>query len=237
MVRVRFTVREDIALRRFTELHPTIQCVVSVVQQLSDNQYLIDFEVLSSELRDYTDELAKMPAILWAKRRTPVGHRTCYLIGLGLTPEYMVVATELGALLRYPRIIENGQLAVEVIARANYLRRLIRRLRQIADDVEVLSFGAGPMRSSIGGLSGRQTALLHRALAAGYFDVPRRVNLTRFAQTLGRGKSSVSRALALIEKRLAEASLVSTSRPRAALRRKSAVAQLEPQPRTSNSLT
>lgn len=189
--------------------------MVSAVQQLADNQHLIEFEVISSELRDYTDELAKMPAITSAKRQSPVGHRTDYLITLGLTPEYMLVATRLGALLRYPRVIENGKLTVEVVARARRLRTLVRRLRQIARDVEVLSFGPGPMRTSIGNLSGRQTALLHRALGAGYFDVPRRINLTRFAQTLGKGKSSVSRALALIEKRLAEATLVSAGRPAA----------------------
>lgn len=213
VVRVRFRVAEDIGLRRFTETRPTVQCVVSVVQRLNDGEYLVEFEIISSEPRDYTEELASMPAITSAKRQSPIGHRTHYLITLALTPGYMVVATELGALLRYPRVIENGHLTVEVVAPTSRLRALIRRLRQIASDVEVLRFGPGPMRSSLGQLNARQTALLHRALAAGYFDVPRRVTLTRFAETLGRGKSSVSRALALIEKRLAESSVASATPP------------------------
>lgn len=188
----------------FTLAHPSVQCVVTAVQAIGDRQYVIEVEVLSSELRDYTEELTRMPAITSASRQTPVGHRTTYLITLGLTPEYMQVASQLGALLRYPRVIENGHLTVEVVARTSQIRVLIRRLRAIARNVEVLRFGPGPVRSFRGQLSSRQTALLHRALAAGYFDVPRRITLTRFAEVLGRGKSSVSRALALIEKQLAE---------------------------------
>lgn len=217
-VRVRFTIGEDIGLKIFSQAHPSIRCVVTAVQPLGQEHYLIEVEMLTSELHDYAEELAHMPAITSAIRQSPVGHRTAYLITLGLTPEYMHIASEIGALLRYPRVIEGGRHTLEVVARLSQIRELIRRLRRLADDVEILQFGRAPMLSPGAHLSPRQTALLHRALAAGYFDVPRRVTLTGFAKGLGRGKSSVSRALARIEKQLAESGAASATAGSTAIR-------------------
>ena len=109
-------------------------------------------------------------------------------------------------LLRYPRFIQNGEYTVEAAAPVTQIRRLIQELRRISKAVEVLRFGRDRMRTYPPTLTARQNSLLHQALAAGYFDVPRRISLTRFAKRLGRSKSGLSEALALVEQKLAEAS-------------------------------
>lgn len=138
-----------------------------------------------------------------------VGPRTRYQAILQ-QPEFHRLASELHALLRYPALFENGLYTVEVAARVTQLRKLIEELRHICRSVQVLRFGRDRMRTCPPTLSEAQHALLHRALAAGYFEVPRRITLTEFAKKLGRSKSAVSQALALVERELAESSVASS---------------------------
>lgn len=172
---------------------------------------MLEVEIFSQDPEDYTDELSRLPGVVSVSRPASIGPRTLYHGTIDLTPEYMRVVSELGALLRYPRLVENGRHTLEVVARTSQIRDLIERLGRIAHDVEVLRFGRGPMRSCPARLSPRQVALLHRALAAGYFDVPRRITLTSLATKLGRSKSGLSRALAVIERDLVEASAATSA--------------------------
>jgi hypothetical protein len=50
----------------------------------------------------------------------------------------------------------------------------------------------------------RQQEILQRALAAGYFDVPRRISLTELAVRIGVATSTLSVTLAVIEKKIVE---------------------------------
>jgi predicted DNA binding protein len=211
VVRIRFEINQELPLSTLTRAHPELQASILASQPIRDGRTVLEIELTSSEPKDYASELSDLPGVLALSRLSPPGPVARYQIVIDLSPQYMRAVERVGALLRYPRLVHDGQHTVEVAARTSEIRRLLEDLRRICRDVEVLRFGRIPMSSCPSTLTPRQYALLNRALAAGYFDVPRRITLTRLAHTLGRGKSSVSRALALIEKQLAESSVAAAS--------------------------
>jgi predicted DNA binding protein len=211
VVRVRFEISEDLPLKGFTLAHPEVEAVITATQPLPDGRAVVEFGIVSPSPMDYTEELSHYPHFLSVVRVDLVGSRTRYTVLVDLTPAYVRVVNEFGALLRYPRLVSQGKHTVEVAARTSQIRQVLRGLREICLEVRVLRFGRGPMRTCPSGLNPRQIALLHHALSAGYYDVPRHITLTQLAKGLGRSKSSVSRAFALIERQLVESRLANSA--------------------------
>jgi predicted DNA binding protein len=60
-------------------------------------------------------------------------------------------------------------------------------------------------------LTEAQQQLLTEAMAAGYFAVPRGITLTDLARRLNRSKSSLSEAIAVIERKLLESAMRSSA--------------------------
>jgi len=207
VVKVRFEIPHEVFLYTISRAHPELVGTIPTSQNLPDGRVLAEFDVAGPHAYDLGQEIGDLPGVLAVTRLTPSGQLTRFNVVLK-EPSYIHLANELEVLLRYPRLVENGEYTVEVAARLSQLRKLVDGLRQISPFVRVLRFSADPMRSSPHRLSPHRSALLRQALSAGYFDVPRRITLTGFAHRLGRSKSSVSRALALIEKELAEADVV-----------------------------
>lgn len=207
MVRIQFEIAEDLPLKGFTVAHPDLEAIITATQPLPDGHVVVEFELATPTPEDYTDELARYPHILSVVRVDLVGPRTRYSALIDRTPGYVKVVNEFGALLRYPRVVARGKHTAEVAARTSQIRQVLHGLRAICEEVKVVRFGRGPMRTCPSGLSPRQVALLHHALSAGYYDVPRRITLTGLARGLGRSKSSASRTFALIERQLVESQL------------------------------
>jgi len=110
-------------------------------------------------------------------------------------------------LLKYPVSIQNGVVTVETID-------LLSRIRQIATDIHDAGFTVklGSLRKvssriQLPDLTPIQRSLLYQAVASGYFDVPRRISLTRLAQKQVKSKSTVSEMLAIIERKLVACAL------------------------------
>ena len=123
------------------------------------------------------------------------------------TPPFILVSRDLEVLIRFPRFIQDGVFTIEVASRVSQLRKLIQGLRRVYVAVDVVRFGRDRMRTYPPTLTPYQDALLHMALGAGYFDVPRRITLTGLATRMGKSKSSLSRRLAIVEKKLAESAV------------------------------
>jgi predicted DNA binding protein len=209
VARIRITMPEAAPIGRFSRGHPEVELVFTAAQFLSPDRVLTEVEILSRDPTDYTPEISRLPDVLSAIRLGRVGPRTRYQVTLRQLPDYVPVINEWSAILRYPRIVQSGEITLEVAARVSQLQGLVRDLRASGFPLRVLRFGRDTMRTCPPTLTPRQYALLHQALAAGYFDVPRRITLTRLAGKLARSKSSISRALAQVERQLAEASAAS----------------------------
>lgn len=106
-------------------------------------------------------------------------------------------------LLRHlPIPIQDGVATWTVVGPEPRVRRLLRSLRDYdhLGRVELVRHGSVVEASSR--LTARQAEVFHRALSAGYFDVPRKVSLTELAGELGVAISTLSVMLALIERKL-----------------------------------
>jgi HTH DNA binding domain len=206
VVKLRFELPHTNFLYTFSRAHPEILIVITATQQLDPGRVLAELDLVEPSPTDHSEELQHLRGVFSATRLGPIGPRTRYQ-GTAEKPAYLVLADELEVLCRYPRIVQNGEHAIEVASRVSQLRKLVLELRDLSSQVVVGAFGRERMRTLPAALTPRQDALLHQALAAGYFDVPRGISLTGLARKLGRSKSSVSQALALIEKQLIESSV------------------------------
>jgi predicted DNA binding protein len=105
---------------------------------------------------------------------------------------------------RFPFTIRGGEASWVVVAPEGKLRTLIVRLRERAPAVTLESVRHSALHQPVGPLTPRQSDLLHRAIAAGYFEIPRKVTLTELARILDLAPSTLSEGLAVVEKKLVE---------------------------------
>jgi len=119
-------------------------------------------------------------------------------------PPVVHLYRRLGLPIQYPVEIRGGSVRWEVVARSPEFDRVIEYAREIDPEVRVVNLRRRSLRSHLPQLTEAQQELLSRAMAEGYFSVPRDITLTELARRLDRSKSSVSEAIALIEKKLLE---------------------------------
>jgi predicted DNA binding protein len=120
------------------------------------------------------------------------------------TSEFVPIFRELRLMRRFPFVIRGGEASWVVVASESKIRALLARIRERAPEAVLESVRHTATEGRTGPLTPRQTELFRRAMAAGYFDVPRKITLTDLAAQLEMAISSVSEALAVIEKKLLE---------------------------------
>jgi HTH DNA binding domain len=140
-------------------------------------------------------ETAELLASTPSQVRLRVVHRTS---------PFVSIFRELRLMRRFPFTIRAGEASWVVVASEQKIRQLLDRLSARATGVLLESVRHSD--DSAGGLAltPRQNGLLQRAMASGYFEVPRKITLTRLAAQEGMAISSLSEALAIIEKKLLE---------------------------------
>jgi predicted DNA binding protein len=181
--------------------HPDLLIEITSVQTLPNTDSLAEYEIYGPPV-DWTSEIAAFPDVI-------------EVATLGLRAEYgryrvryrrssvLAIVSDLEILVRYPRTVRAGTLECEVIAPVSRMRQLVDRLEKNGSRPRLLSLRRDSLRSVRLMLTPVQRALFRQALAWGYFDVPRRLTLTRLAQKVGRSNSTVSATLATVEKKLA----------------------------------
>jgi predicted DNA binding protein len=186
----------------FTRRHPELIVVSLNILVVAGEDLLGEYEIYGPPV-DWTSELARSPDVVEVESinvgpglgRYRIRSRKTILLDL---------ATKLELIARYPRTVKNGVLECEVIARLSQMRRLIEAAANYGIEPRVVSLRRDSLRFTHPNLTPVQDALFRQALAMGYFDVPRRITLTRLAERVSRTKSSVSTTLAVVERKLAE---------------------------------
>ncbi|MHB8587046.1 MAG: helix-turn-helix domain-containing protein [Thermoplasmatota archaeon] len=115
-------------------------------------------------------------------------------------PLHLAVAAS-GVLPRFPFEVRQGYDEWLLICEKDATNKFVNRLRENGTEVQILS--AKPYRQEAG-LTDRQREIMDAAVDQGYFEVPRRVTLTKLADRLGIAKSTLSEILARGEKHLLE---------------------------------
>lgn len=203
VVKVRFEIPPGGLYYRVSRDFPEVVAEATATHLLPDGRAMAELEVVGSQAQEAVKALSREPGVVSVSQLSTLGPTVrCQIIARA--PPYVLLSSDLEVLVRYPRIIQNGAFTIEVASRVTQIEKLLEGLRRLYPAVQILRFGRDRMRTCPPMLTPNQDALLHLALAAGYFDVPRRITLTGLAEKLGKSKSSVSRGLAVVEQKLVE---------------------------------
>jgi len=210
VVKVRFEVPRGAPYYRVSREFPELVAEVTASYRLPNRLDRIELEIVGSQSAESLEALRHEPGVVSISRLATLGPLARFHMVAETAPIHLL-ERELAVLIRYPIIVQDGRFTIEVAGPVGQLQKLVEGLRHSYPFVEVLRFGRDRMRTVPDSLTPRQYALLHQALAAGYFDVPRRITLTQLAEKIGKSKSAVSSGLALVEKKIVESIAASPS--------------------------
>ena len=203
VLRVRFEIPEGSPYHRVTRAFPDLIGEVWAVHQLPDGRERVEVDILGPPLPDAIEALAREPGVEFVSAVAGAGPvRRFHLTGR--SPAFRSLEQVLEVLIRYPQTVQKGLFTIEVAGPVAQVEGVVGRLRRAYARVDVLCLGRDRMRTTPSTLTPQQDTLLHHALAAGYFEVPRSITLTELARQLGRSKSALSESLARIEKTILE---------------------------------
>lgn len=202
----------DTWLSQFTLRHPDLRLLIFNQLSLSKYRWLIGIELCGDEEIDYAAEIRGLGRVKRVERVAVFGRPTRYLVEVQGSPSLLLLA-RFNLLFSYPIACQQGVYRVQVMDQVSKLRDLAVAIRQLGGEVRLTRVRRGQVPSSGAYLTVAQARLLHKAVALGYFEVPRRVTLQRFAQQVGLSISWVSTALATVEQKLAEAAIANVPFP------------------------
>lgn len=201
--RVRLQIPQGIWLGDFTRAHPEVHLEVTGRMELERGTTLFDVEVHSTENGGWAEELRAFPGISGVELLgSHQGCETCRVCSVG--PTFVPLFKRHRLIQSFPFPVENGEAIWSVVGVEPKVRALLGRLAEEHTPVQIDSVRRfqAPVTPPL--LTRRQQGFLQRALSKGYFEVPRRISLTELARQEGVAISTMSVALALIEKRLVE---------------------------------
>lgn len=189
-------------VRTFSIDHPEVRLEVLNRLALEAGKTLTEIRLHGPVATDWAEEISGLPGVRTVEALGPAGSVTDLRVVHRASP-FTPWFQELRLLRRFPFPIERGFATWTVVGPEDRVRRLLARLTAKAPGTTVESVRHDARRGP-GRLTDRQREVFRRAMAAGYFEVPRRISLTELAHTLGLALSSLSEALAIIEKKLLE---------------------------------
>jgi len=190
----------------FSTTNPTVRLEVLNQSVVNPTVSVSDYWISGSPPGTWRREIADCPDVLKVDPLAEVGEGSLYRVTYR-NPPVVYVFRGLGLPLQFPMRIQNGNIRIEVVARSREFEKVLDYARKVDPKFQVVSIRRRPLRSHLPSLSPTQQELLSRAMAEGYFAVPRKITLTDLAKKVNRSKSSVSEAIALIEEKLLESAL------------------------------
>jgi len=190
----------------FSYRHPDTRLEVLNRHDVSRDVSVSDYWIGGQPPGCWAKEIGSFRDVLQVDSLAGVGDGCLYRVTYR-NPGVVYVYRRLRVPPQFPLRIQAGKIEWEVVARPSEFKAILAYAKEVDPELEVISIRRRPLRSHLPLLSPAQEDLLRRAMTAGYFAVPRRINLTDLAKQLGKSKSSVSESIALIEKKLLESAL------------------------------
>jgi len=201
--RLRVPLPQAAWIARFSREHPDVTIEILSHLDLGARRSLAEVRLHVTEVGPWADEIRALPQVEEVELLTS-GPREARLRVIHRTSSFIPIFRELRLMRRFPFTIRAGEASWVVIASEQKLRQLLDRLSERAPGMRLESVRHAEVPTVGEVLTPRQTELFQRAMAAGYFDVPRKITLTRLAAQERMAVSSLSEGLAIIEKKLLE---------------------------------
>ncbi len=190
-------------LGQYTRRHPSTRVEVVDRLELDRGLTLFEIRVHGPTGRPVGEEIRALPGVRTVEPLfVGEGLEVCRVHFTGRT---LIPLLRRFALLRqFPYSVLDGVARWTVVGPADKVRALRSALERETAGVEIESVADASV-PAVSTLTPRQGELLRIALDEGYFEVPRRITLTRLAGRVGVAVSTLSVALAVIERKAVEA--------------------------------
>ena len=201
--RLRVALPEGSWLRIFTTAHPELRVEVQDRLDLGGGAILMQLQIVGTDDGPWTDEIRGIPGVRDVELiGAAEGVRLCRVVYRG--PGFLALLKRLRLMRHFPFPVRNGVATWTVVGPDRRVRRFLAELERTSSEVHVDAIHHGLAAQGPYGLTARQQEILRRAMAEGYFDVPRRISLTELAPKIGVALSTLSVTLAVIEKKILE---------------------------------
>lgn len=207
---IRVRIPKDLWTGTFSTRHPTVRLECLNRTDLSADSSVSDYWISGEPPGVWAAEISAYSDVSRVESLAEVADGCIYRVTYR-NPPVVYEYRRVGIPLQFPLKMQAGALTWEVIARRSDLEEILRWVKTRDPELQVLSVRRRGLRTHLPFLTPSQQQLLSEAMGAGYFAVPRGITLTALARRLGRSKSSVSEALAIIEKKLLESALRPTT--------------------------
>jgi predicted DNA binding protein len=207
---LRIRIPKGIWTGTFSSAHPRLSLEALNRADITKDLSVSDYWISGGPPGVWATEIARSPDVVKVDSLAEVGEGSLYRVTYR-NPPVIYFYRELGMPIQFPLRIQSGVLRWEVVAHQSEFQRVLEYARGVDPHLHVVSLRRRPLTSHLPMLTETQHQLLTEAMAAGYFAVPRGITLTDLARKLDRSKSAVSEALAIIEQKLLESVLHSTS--------------------------
>lgn len=194
----------------FSRAHPNVAVEVLSRSEVDRDSMVSDTWISGGPPGVWAREISGFPDVGKVDSLAEVGEGSIYRITYR-NPPIVYIYRKLALPIQFPLRIQAGFIRWEVVAHRSEFETVLRHARSVDPELQVVSIRRRPLRSHLPLLTDAQQELLNRAMAAGYFAVPRGITLTELARQLDRSKSAVSEGIANIERKLLESVLRPTS--------------------------
>ena len=203
---VRFRVPESNWIGVFSRRHPELRLEYLSFAELDAHRSVADLWIGGGPPGGWAAELRRFDQVDRVDALAEVGGGCLYRL-IFRNPPIVYLYRRLGVPLPLPIWVQAGSVRWEVVARAPEYARILEFGRSIDPKFRVVAVRRGPLPGHLPTLTPGQRRVLSAALAAGYFESPRRVTLGELARSLKRSRSALSETIAIIEERLLDSAL------------------------------
>ena len=194
-------------LAKFNKKYPELNFYILSKFLIDDKTGLTLFQITGPSvpqfLKDFKDEVNRFSSQILFE-----GEGLVILNVKVVDPWILNILVKTELLIIYPILVKDGVIRIEAITERFKVDHFMTGLEKKGIRAVIKSIGYYD-KSTL--LTQRQYEILTIASKNGYFDIPRKITLSKFATTIGISKSALSETMRRIYKKLTESYLQSSS--------------------------
>lgn len=209
-MRFRFRVPRRFWAGELSARHPGVRIEILNRSEITPEVSVSDCWISGHPPGVWARELSSCHDVMRVEGLSEMGGGSLYRVTFR-NPPIVYFYRERGTPLQFPVWIQSGFGGLESVLPRSELEAYRAFARSVDAQAHIESLRRGPLMSHLPALTPTQRDLLLKALDQGYFEVPRKVTLTELARRFRRSPSSLSRTIAVIERKLLESALTPTT--------------------------
>jgi len=199
-IKLEINVPRDKWLFKFNEKYPELNFYILSKFLIEDNAGITLFQIRGLSVKQFISDFKKQ----LTKNSSQILFVGTDLVIMNIRvvdPWILNTLIKTELLILYPILVKEGKIRIEAITNRSKVDDFLTELERKGIKASIGSIGYG-FKPTL--LTQRQNEILNIAYKNGYFDIPRKISLTDFANNLNISKSALSETLRRIFKRLSD---------------------------------